>query len=857
MTIRHLWKGVWQLLAGFALLILGLSVVSTGVTMIASASVTTALTVGQDLRRFWRTTYDILVRPPASRSEIEQKYGLVEANHLSGIWGGITFEQYESIRSIPGVEVAAPIAMLGYLGELVPTGPLANIETGGVFILKERVEVDTGAFLDEAERSTFYYVGSETPDDSIANLIVLPPGMPITDLFEIPLLLAGIDSFQEAELLALDQAIAKGHYFNNPVPTTQLQNSLSPGPGGSNKIPVLVSSRSYIRLSLAAELKRLPLEVNEHSLEMIAKQGGISYLSSLEEKAETLGALNIEGDQVHSLLVDSLLGASGSNRRTIHSLTWAIPSRITYREIDPPLDYDGLVLEIVPATQGPSTHGWEWRWIPYRNTFPAHLRGIFWLYAVGSFDVEQIPISSSINPVPLETYLPPVSQLRYTENGGVVDPPISLLPTLNPAGYIQGPPMLLTTIGFARAILGEDVISAIRVRVALEGCPGDYLTCPLTPQNQRKIETIASEIARRTGLEVDIMVGSSPTRVLVHVPGIGYVEEQWIQKNVSVTYTEKVQTGHLLLLGALLGIGGLFTLDLAWAEVVARRRTIALQKALGWRSSTIFRQVLGQIAGVGSVASLLGVLLAWGVSLLLGWEPPLPGLLIGVPLLVVGLSLVGGLYPAWLAARLAPVAGLSRGNVRYPRRKTHHMPARSLLPYAWQGLARRWSRTALGALTAALSAALLVLMLAITVDRQGAMSGTLLGEFILVQIEGYHYAIVGIGFGLAALSLANSLLAGVLERRREIGVLKAVGWRTSAVARLFLVEGALIGALGGLAGAVLGLAVFVGLYETVSPSLGWIGAVGVGLPVEVGLLAALYPARVAANVPPAEAVRYE
>jgi ABC-type lipoprotein release transport system permease subunit len=51
--------------------------------------------------------------------------------------------------------------------------------------------------------------------------------------------------------------------------------------------------------------------------------------------------------------------------------------------------------------------------------------------------------------------------------------------------------------------------------------------------------------------------------------------------------------------------------------------------------------------------------------------------------------------------------------------------------------------------------------------------------------------------------------------------------------------------------------VFVGLYETVSPSLGWIGALGVGLPVGVGLLAALYPARVAAQIPPAEAVRYE
>lgn len=392
--------------------------------------------------------------------------------------------------------------------------------------------------------------------------------------------------------------------------------------------------------------------------------------------------------------------------------------------------------------------------------------------------------------------------------------------------------------------------------MALEDCPGDYLTCPLTRQNQRKIETIAGEIARLTGLDVDIMVGSSPTRILVRVPGTGYVEEQWIQKNVTATYGTRVQTGHLLLLGGLLGIGGLFVLDLAWTEVVARRRIIALQKALGWRSSTVFAQVLRQIASVGVIAVTLGALVSWSVPRAAGWDVPSPTLLSGVSLLVVGLALVGALYPAWLAARVPPIVGLQRGQASFPKR-TIRLPARGLLSFAGMGMLRRWSRTALGTLTAALSAALLVLMLAVTVDRQGAMSGTLLGEFILVRIEGYHYTIVGLGFGLAALSLASSLLTGVLQRRREIGVLKAVGWRTGAVARLFLYEGALIGAMGGMVGAALGAGVFAALYENISINLLWIGVTGVGLPILVGLFAALYPANVAANIPPAEAVRYE
>jgi hypothetical protein len=182
-----------------------------------------------------------------------------------------------------------------------------------------------------------------------------------------------------------------------------------------------------------------------------------------------------------------------------------------------------------------------------------------------------------------------------------------------------------------------------------------------------------------------------------------------------------------------------------------------------------------------------------------------------------------------------------------------------LLPvrYALLGVARRWSRSLLAGMTAALSAGLLVLLVGVVADRAGSVSAGLLGEYILVQIEGYHWGLVGVGLALAAAGMGNSLLAGVLERRREIGVLKALGWRTGAVAGLFLLEGAVLGLLGGLAGTVLGLSVYLALYRSVGAGLLWAVLAGVGVPVMVGVLAAAYPARVAAGVPPAEALRAE
>jgi ABC-type antimicrobial peptide transport system permease subunit len=96
-----------------------------------------------------------------------------------------------------------------------------------------------------------------------------------------------------------------------------------------------------------------------------------------------------------------------------------------------------------------------------------------------------------------------------------------------------------------------------------------------------------------------------------------------------------------------------------------------------------------------------------------------------------------------------------------------------------------------------------------------------------------------------------------MERRHEIGVLKAVGWRSLSVARLFVLEGLLVGLAGGLVGALLGCGAGLHLYKALSPTWAAMAAAGMGVAGLVGALAALYPARLAARVPPAEALRYE
>ena len=109
--------------------------------------------------------------------------------------------------------------------------------------------------------------------------------------------------------------------------------------------------------------------------------------------------------------------------------------------------------------------------------------------------------------------------------------------------------------------------------------------------------------------------------------------------------------------------------------------------------------------------------------------------------------------------------------------------------------------------------------------------------------------------GVVIMSL---MLIAVSERRREIGVRRAVGATRGDVLRQFLVEAALISALGGVVGVLLGVAgATVAAYQQqLPPAFLWGAMAGaVGLATLIGLVFGLQPAWRAANVDPIQALR--
>jgi len=128
-----------------------------------------------------------------------------------------------------------------------------------------------------------------------------------------------------------------------------------------------------------------------------------------------------------------------------------------------------------------------------------------------------------------------------------------------------------------------------------------------------------------------------------------------------------------------------------------------------------------------------------------------------------------------------------------------------------------------------------------------------------------------LALAVATLGIVNTLVMAILERRREIGVLKALGAADTDVQQLFFVEAGVMGFLGGILGVafgwLLGRAITFGtnVYlqrQSLNPidlsSVPWwlmIG--GVIFAVIVSLIAGLYPASRAAKLNPIDALRYE
>ena len=151
-------------------------------------------------------------------------------------------------------------------------------------------------------------------------------------------------------------------------------------------------------------------------------------------------------------------------------------------------------------------------------------------------------------------------------------------------------------------------------------------------------------------------------------------------------------------------------------------------------------------------------------------------------------------------------------------------------------------------------------------------------QSITGQLTVFLGSIGAVSLFVATVGIVNTMYVSVMERTREIGILKAIGYRPSEIMGMFLSEAALTGAIGGVTGLMLGYALSFLMGGELAGSTfgGRIGGVAVGntgavvpifstelitfaltFPVLLATVAGLYPAWRAARMNAVAALKYE
>ena len=147
---------------------------------------------------------------------------------------------------------------------------------------------------------------------------------------------------------------------------------------------------------------------------------------------------------------------------------------------------------------------------------------------------------------------------------------------------------------------------------------------------------------------------------------------------------------------------------------------------------------------------------------------------------------------------------------------------------------------------------------------QGAKRAFLILDIVLALIG-------SIALAVSSLGIMNTMVMSILERTREIGIMKAIGGSDGDIRRIFLIEASAIGFFGGVAGVALGWAVGrainFGANVYIQQQGGtagnlfalplWLIGGAVGFSIAISLLAGSYPAARAARLDPIQALRHD
>jgi len=315
-------------------------VAAVSFVLLTSSAKTSSLRTHGTVNANFRPAYDVLVRPRGSKTPIEREASLVRPNYLSGIFGGITLEQWKTIKAIRGIDVAAPVANLGYilplekeqfhlerylgpeerqifrvrrywlaynghsnypdvsrasyvyvtrkpavldrfkgLEEDLGHGRYAYPCEGSYQFNRTSESLDTSPFISRASDLLCFSTRSPEASDSA---VWEGPGFGTWVDARFPTLVAAIDPVEEARLVGLPRTVVSGRYLREEDDARYDQGvCLNCGPA----LPTLVSSATYVANSLVLKIEKLKLPDPRRVPAALLRRSAPRFLSRLDGRA--------------------------------------------------------------------------------------------------------------------------------------------------------------------------------------------------------------------------------------------------------------------------------------------------------------------------------------------------------------------------------------------------------------------------------------------------------------------------------------------------------------------------------------------------------------------------------------------
>ena len=798
--------------------------------------------VESDVKHYARGSYDLLVRPQDAIHPLEEQLGIVPENYIGFGRGGISMEVWEAIKNREDIEIAAPVASLGYFA------PIKN----DVYV--ESLEHENNRYTMQYSTTdglNVYNVGPEyaclelqytngeknyeVNDDALLNRCFDGhAGFALATTYH---LLVAIDPLEEEKLtnIAFDS-------INPESPKKDWGNALVRLLPNAESVPVIeiLNTKSPLKGDLQAEsLEMTPADL-EIFIENYLEERGLEKYQDLYRTYEE-----------YYQFVSNLLESKGEKERS-HSIDFT-------QYMSPFIqNSDGLFINREGKLTTLVEEGYGGGLFDYRDLIVFYKAGhLNYLYKDGKLSLNKVgeengvPTYRDIEKIgdalfeSMDTeeqlngtkwYLDPIDTLEIEEKEkqlassplGVYqfDPviykdektgeEIQLTSTITPGSFISSPAEGITNIQSARLIKGDEPIDAIRVKVA--GIT-DY-----TNAAAEKIKQVAKEI-ESMGLTVSIVAGASPQQVAVDVEGIGIVQESWTTLGAAGTIiSEWSLTNGILAILFLIVIFAYLVNRMQFWEVHSQK-DIALLSQLGWQKRHINKLSRREMLSLVLLAAIISLPLIWWMKDTNALDTNLYiyyGGTVVVTMVIVYFFIQLKFNKMIQNKKVVPKSGPNK--------------AKSLV---WKNLSffkKHIQPSFIQFVFVSLMASFVYISLSSTAEQTSA---TLLGEFVNLQTSRLSILLTISTYILSAITLVESLVSLLKVRENEIKTFRTIGWSQKHIFTLYLKEVAIWSSIAIAIGSIGSVILYSIFYPIVLKGVVVIGFTSIALYVVVLIVASI------------------